>query len=133
MAKKSQFKGQVTYQKIIKAEDPTLVLFKLALINSNDTEIPPDLPTNSLQGNPLIEKPLTNKENDTDILTSEEFTALIARKPLTFLLEVGIGDIIIIYGHFNYKKQFITEKYLIQFKENNTTIPAHLIYPQQKK
>ncbi|MGX7109206.1 hypothetical protein [Facklamia miroungae] len=87
MSEKFQYKGQVSYQKIIKASDPTLVLFKLKLIDH------PLNPTN---------------------LIGKEFTALIARKALTFMFEVIIGDYILIYGHFNAKNQFITEKYLIE-------------------
>ncbi|MCR8969503.1 hypothetical protein [Facklamia sp. 7083-14-GEN3] len=106
MADKFQYKGIVIYQKIIKASDPTLVLFKLKLIKH---------PLNPIE------------------LINQEFTALIARKSLTFMYEVMLGDQILIYGHFNNKKQFITEKYLIEKRVPRSYERTIRQLPNQKK
>lgn len=106
MTQKQQFKGIVTSQKLIKASDPTLVLFKLNLI---------DCPMNPKH------------------LIHQDLVAIIARNPLTFLLEVQLYDRIIIYGHFNQRKQFVTERYLI---EKHQTAEDELIanrYPKRKE
>lgn len=106
MTEKQQFKGIVTSQKIIKASDPTLVLFKLKLIDS------------SINPKSLIQK---------------EIVALIVRRPLTFLLEVQPNDLIIIYGHFNQRKQFIVERYLIQNHQTQKTQKIVQRYPKRKE
>ena len=133
MEDKFQFKGRVTYQKIVKAQDPTLVLFKLKLIDHDHYNSMPTSPTSSDFHSQLIEdSKAIQKDLSSKIDSSKEFSALIARKPLTFLLEVSIDDIIIIYGHFNHKEQFITEKYLVVNKQKPAATPPHLTYPTKK-
>lgn len=94
-----RFQGHVTQQKIIQAQNPTMVLIKLRLANDN------------------------------------EMVAILARHALTFMLEVQVGDLIMIYGHYNQRKQFIIEKYLLKHKvqpESKDT-QSHLRYPKQKR
>ena len=74
------FTGKVISQKIIQADNPTMILIKLML------------------------------DNDTEML------AIFARKALTFMLEVQVGDIISIYGHYNQRQQFIIEKQITKSK-----------------
>ena len=58
--------------------------------------------------------------------------AIFARKALTFMLEVQVGDIISIYGHYNQRQQFIIEKYLIKQKMIQTN-EQPFNYPKQKR
>lgn len=102
---KYQFKGWVSQQKIIKAQDPTLVLFKIRLVN-----------------HPI------NPNHQID----QEMTSLIAKQALTFLLQVQVGDLVIIYGHYNNKGQFITEKYLVQEKIPRPEDQLLQQYPHKK-
>lgn len=90
------FTGKVISQKIIQADNPTMILIKLLL------------------------------DNDTEML------AIFARKALTFMLEVQVGDIISIYGHYNQRQQFIIEKYLIKQKMIQTN-EQPFNYPKQKR
>lgn len=90
------FTGKVISQKIIQADNPTMILIKLML------------------------------DNDTEML------AIFARKALTFMLEVQVGDIISIYGHYNQHQQFIIEKYLIKQKMIQTN-EQPFNYPKQKR
>ncbi|WP_185150152.1 hypothetical protein [Fundicoccus ignavus] len=90
------FTGKVISQKIIQADNPTMILIKLML------------------------------DNDTEML------AIFARKALTFMLEVQVGDIISIYGHYNQRQQFIIEKYLIKQKMIQTN-EQPFNYPKQKR
>ncbi|MBG9980834.1 hypothetical protein HZY91_07815 [Facklamia sp. DSM 111018] len=105
MEEKVQFKGQVTYQKIIKASQPTLVLFKLKLL---------DHPLNP------------------PLLIGQEITAIIARKALTFMLDVSKDDQIVIFGHYNQRKQLIIEKYLIESKSKIKELNHIHKYPKRK-
>lgn len=106
MEEKIQFKGYVTYQKIIKASEPTLVLFKLELFDH-------PLNPSSLRG--------------------QEITAIIAKKALTFMLEVSKGDQIVIFGHYNQRKQLIVEKYLIEIKTKTEAVNHIRKYPKRKE
>lgn len=90
------FTGKVISQKIIQADNPTMILIKLML------------------------------NNDTEIL------AIFARKALSFILDVQVGDIISIYGHYNKRQQFIIEKYLIKQKMTQTN-EQPFNYPKQKR
>lgn len=97
--KHERFEGRVIQQKIIQADNPTMVLIKLRL------------------------------KDETDML------AILARHALTFLLEVEPGDLLAIYGHYNHRKQFIIEKYLLKQKDH-PALPdekAHLRYPKQRR
>ena len=85
--KKIQYKGQVIKYKLVQAQDPSLVVFKLK----------------------LIDHPL----NPTD-LVHQDINCLITYRALSFILRVHIGDIIVIYGHYNQRKQFIVQRYLVE-------------------
>lgn len=59
--------------------------------------------------------------------------ALIAKQPLQFMLDVAEEDIIVVYGHYNSRNQFIVEKYLMQEKKHSLrNYPAHLHYPKKQ-
>lgn len=63
-----------------------------------------------------------------------EMLAIIAKHALTFMLEVQIGDLLAIYGHYNHRQQFIIEKYLItQSDKHDEVESSHLRYPKQKR
>ncbi|MGO4927035.1 hypothetical protein ACTQ45_00250 [Fundicoccus sp. Sow4_D5] len=94
-----RFQGHIIQQKIIQADNPTMVLIKLRLDDES------------------------------------EMVAILARHALTFMLEVQVGDLLSIYGHYNHRKQFIIEKYLLKQKINldHTDAKGHLHYPKQKR
>lgn len=96
---REQFRGIVSYQKIIHPEQPTMVLIKLKLDNDH------------------------------------VMNAIIARHALTFLLDVEVDDEITILGHYNHRKQFIIEKYLINHKRTHSNAQPRkpLQYPSKKR
>lgn len=59
---------------------------------------------------------------------------LLAKRALTFMMEVIEGDQIAVFGHFNSKKQFVIERYLTQSKHDplGEFLPPHLRYPRKK-
>lgn len=85
--KKIQYKGQVINYKLVQGQGTSMVVFKLK----------------------LIDHPL----NPTD-LVHQDINCLIAYRALSFILKVHIGDIIVIYGHYNQRKQFIVQRYLVE-------------------
>lgn len=67
------------------------------------------------------------------ITDSKIIHALIAKHPLQFMLDIAEEDIIVIYGYYNTRNQFIVEKYLIQEKKHALiNHPAHLQYPKKQ-
>lgn len=64
----------------------------------------------------------------------ETVNCLIAKRALTFMMEVVDGDEIMVYGHFNPKKQFVIERYLTKSKHDpqGEFLPPHLRYPRKK-
>lgn len=103
---KIQFKGYLESAKVIKAEDPCLVIAKLIVSQAD---------------------PHHRVNQDSTI------NVLIAREPLSFLLKVGPGDLIHILGHFNERHQLVLEKYLIQEKNAVEIDPRLTGYPPKKE
>ena len=61
---------------------------------------------------------------------------IIARQALTFLMDVAVGDLIQIYGHYNNRQQFVIERYTSnQIQANRSAVdhPPHLRYPHRKE
>lgn len=60
---------------------------------------------------------------------------LIARKALTFLMEVQEGDDVNFFGHYNQRGQFVIQKYLNAHKHHplDLPLPPHLKYPHRKE
>lgn len=102
---KIQFKGYLESAKVVRADDPCLVVAKINV---------------------------SHPDPNHRVLKDTRINLLIARDPLTFLLKVGPGDLIHVLGHFNNRHQFVLEKYLIQEKNAVEIDPRLTGYPSKK-
>ncbi|MDO4432913.1 MAG: hypothetical protein Q4B80_06300 [Aerococcaceae bacterium] len=62
----------------------------------------------------------------------ELMTLLIAKKALTFLLEVQENDSLSVFGHYNARQQFVVDRYWVK-SHAHADLPSHLRYPTTKK
>ncbi|WP_124058555.1 hypothetical protein [Vaginisenegalia massiliensis] len=69
------------------------------------------------------------------VLTSNQETihALVAKQAYDFILKVQVGDELSLFGHYNQRKQFIIDKYLIRHQAPQVnSLPPHLSYPSKR-